>query len=133
MTDLTQSRQDGMLAGPRDPQPAVPEFDWKSRTVRAEFEVDRLRGEIEAKDAEIERLRKRSRNQRKELRRLNKAIAALWCGFRRGLQLEGETRLRGIMNAAFGHEQVRKAEHAAVDRRKDGDIANGGADAQGAA
>lgn len=62
----------------------------------------------------LARASKRAANQRKELRRLNKYLGPYWSGFRRGMALEAECKLRGIMNAAFGHEKVRAAELAAL-------------------
>lgn len=68
-------------------------------------------------DDEIKALRKRISNQRRELRRLNKYLGPYWAGFSHGINLEAECRLRGIMNATFGHERVRAAEMAAAERR----------------
>lgn len=66
---------------------------------------------------QIRILQRRIQNQRRELRRLNKCLGPYWSGFSRGLSLEGECRLRGIMNAAFGHERVHAAERAAAEKR----------------
>jgi hypothetical protein len=63
---------------------------------------------------ELGRLRKRVVNQRRELRRMNKQIQPYWKGFVTGLHYEGEIRLRGIMNKAFGWQKVREAELAAI-------------------
>jgi len=54
--------------------------------------------------------------QRRELQRLNKVLGPYWDGFRRGLYLEGELRLRRIMIAAFGSEAVYRAERADLER-----------------
>lgn len=62
-------------------------------------------------------LRKRITLQRKELRRLNKTLGPFWAGFRKGLVVEEAVRLRGIMNATFGHEKVRAAEMAAIEKK----------------
>lgn len=62
-------------------------------------------------------LQRRIKNQRAELKRLNKYLGPYWQGFSRGISMEAECRLRGIMNATFGHEKVRAAEVAAADRR----------------
>ena len=67
--------------------------------------------------AENRWLRAKLRRQRRELRRLNRELSAFWRGFSRGLSLEAECRLRGAMNAAFGHERVREAEMAAASKR----------------
>jgi hypothetical protein len=67
--------------------------------------------------AENRWLRAKLKRQRRELRRLNRELASFWRGFSRGLSLEGEVRLRGIMNAAFGHERVHEAEMAAAAKR----------------
>ena len=65
---------------------------------------------------EIDRLRNKVRNQRTELRRLNKYLGPYWAGFRKGLDIEAVCRLRGIMNDAFGHAAVRAAEVAAIKK-----------------
>lgn len=67
--------------------------------------------------AENRWLRAKLKRQRRELRRLNRELGSFWRGFSRGLSLEGECRLRGAMNAAFGHERVREAEMAAAAKR----------------
>ena len=67
--------------------------------------------------AENRWLRAKLKRQRRELRRLNRELAAFWRGFSRGLSLEAECRLRGAMNAAFGHERVREAEMLAASKR----------------
>ena len=71
--------------------------------------------------AEVYRLRKRANNQRTELRRLNKYLGPYWAGFRRGADFEAACKLRGIMNETFGHDKVRAAEHAAIDRAIEGE------------
>lgn len=68
-------------------------------------------------EEQIRILQRRIKNQRAELRRLNKCLGPYWQGFSRGLSMEGECRLRGIMNAAFGHQKVHAAEVAAAERR----------------
>ena len=77
---------------------------------------------IEYRDLYIAELEKKKNNQRTELRRLNKYLGPYWSGFRQGITREGEVRLRGIMNAAFGRQAVRAAEHNAIDaaRAKEG-------------
>ncbi len=60
--------------------------------------------------SELEALRKRVKLQRAELRRLNKCLGPYWAGFRRGIDKDRETTLRGKMIDAFGHEAVFKAE-----------------------
>ena len=68
---------------------------------------------------EVERLKGKTIRQRKELRRLNKFLGPYWAGFRNGASLEAECRLRGIMNATFGHAAVHAAEKAAIDKAHD--------------
>lgn len=58
-----------------------------------------------------ESLRATIRRQRAELRRLNKYLGPYWAGFRRGMSIEAEHRLRGKMVAAFGRKQVFEAEN----------------------
>lgn len=72
---------------------------------------------LDEKDREITRLRGIVTRQRRELKRLNKYLGPYWAGFSTGLNREAETRLRGIMNATFGHEAVRAAEMAATAKR----------------
>ena len=85
-------------------------------------EADRaaLNREVALMSEEIVRLRKRCVNQRRELRRMNKQTQPYWKGFVSGLRMEGEVRLRGIMNKAFGWKAVREAELAAVPPQSDG-------------
>lgn len=52
--------------------------------------------------------------QRRELRRLNKVLGPYWGGFRKGIGMEAECRLRGAMQQAFGSDAVRAAEIAAL-------------------
>ncbi len=59
----------------------------------------------------IAKLRKKIVNQRRELRRLNKIYQQMWHGWRRGSDFSHTIALRGKMNATFGHEAVRAAEH----------------------
>lgn len=66
---------------------------------------------------EIARLRGIITRQRRELKRLNKYLGPYWAGFRQGLGMEAECRLRGVMNATFGHKAVREAEVAAATKR----------------
>jgi hypothetical protein len=68
-------------------------------------------------EEQIRLLQRRISNQRRELRRLNKYLGPYWAGFNRGLGMEGECRLRGAMNAAFGHERVHAVEHAMMEQR----------------
>ena len=63
----------------------------------------------------IAELERKNRNQRTELRRLNKLLGPYWLGFRAGFAKESELKLRVAMNRAFGYEAVRKAEHDAID------------------
>lgn len=61
--------------------------------------------------SELNRLRKRVKAQRVELRRLNKIIAPRWAAFSAGLYAAKVTELRGKMIKAFGHQAVYKAEN----------------------
>jgi len=74
---------------------------------------------------DIESLRKRVQNQRRELRRLNKILGPYWAGFRRGLEFEAACALRGKMNHAFGHEKVWAAEHCNCGKNKSGVLTGG--------
>lgn len=60
---------------------------------------------------ELRALRKRVKQQRAELRRLNKVLGPYWTAWRRGHSFARETELRGKMIAAFGSAAVRAAEH----------------------
>ena len=64
---------------------------------------------------ELVNLRRRVKEQRRELRRLNKEMAApkaaYWWGFRKGLDAHAESELRLKMNKAFGYKVVWEAEH----------------------
>lgn len=68
-------------------------------------------------ELENRRLRAIITRQRRELKRLNKYLGPYWAGFNRGISTEAECRLRGVMNATFGHESVRAAELAAAAMR----------------
>lgn len=88
-----------------------------------ERELAAARAKLAEKERECEALRNKSRNQRRELKRLNKVLSVYWPAFRRGLTMANECRLREIVNAAFGHEKVRAAEHAAIDAARGSDNA----------
>lgn len=62
----------------------------------------------------LEKMRLKLSNQRRELRRLNKYLGPYWSGFNKGMGMEAECRLRGIMNKTFGHVAVHAAEVAAI-------------------
>jgi hypothetical protein len=81
----------------------------------ARREYESLRSRLAAPEADAKRWKAKALRQRAELRRLNKYLGPYWAGFRTGLRMEGECRLRGIMNDAFGHARVYAAEHAAID------------------
>ena len=67
---------------------------------------------MEAKEAvELEKLRKRCKNQRAELKRLNKYLAPYWAGFRRGIDFELSKTIRIAMFKEFGQPAVFRAEH----------------------
>jgi len=102
--------KDGYRAG-------ISEYGHRLRTLSAPAIAAEARRVVEeAKDAEIVRkLRNKVFKQRRELRRLNRYLGPYWAGFRKGMAMEGECKLRGIMNAAFGHEKVHAAERAAID------------------
>ena len=68
---------------------------------------------------ERERLGKKARRQRTELRRLNKMLGPFWAGVRYGTSFEHATALRVKMIAAFGHPAVFAAEHAQPTPPKD--------------
>ena len=68
-------------------------------------------GMSESEITELNRLRKRVKAQRVELRRLNKIIGPRWAAFSAGLYAAKVTELRGKMIKAFGHQAVYKAEN----------------------
>jgi hypothetical protein len=86
-------------------------------------ELARELAAAQARIAELERQLEASRElsskRRHELRRLNAQIKYLWCSWRAGLLASDVTRLRGAMNATFGPDAVRAAEHAAIDAARE--------------
>lgn len=64
----------------------------------------------EAFETQVKTLKKRLKEQRKELRRLNRYVEIYWHGFRRGMEVSDTCELRGKMIKAFGNDAVRKAE-----------------------
>ena len=66
-----------------------------------------------------DRIRARSQRQRRELRRLNSQIKALWKGFTRGVLAEDALNTRCAMAEKFGWDAVREAEHEYLKQRQD--------------
>ncbi len=66
--------------------------------------------------AEVVRLQKKTRNQRRELRRLNKRCCPYWTVYGRGLTHARTYDLRGLMHRAFGYEAVHRVEMVEADR-----------------
>jgi len=60
---------------------------------------------------ELDKLRERCKNQRTELRRLNKYLGPYWAGFRRGIDFELSKEIRIAMFKEFGQPAVFRAEH----------------------
>lgn len=88
---------------------------WREKADELKAKLLAAEAHALAMEKDAKRWKEKARLQRRELRRLNKVLGPYWAGFRKGLGMEAEGKLRLTMIQAFGSEKVRAAEHAAID------------------